>query len=128
MRQERCGVFFARNTKEDAIEEIATGKKKPLLPYFLYGFAVFVLLRTFDLLPVIVLPAVYGFASLDTQLLAVEGSRFLMIVSMAALGLDTCFRQLKETGGKPFAIAGGVSVLTVIFLSALLYGMSQLAA
>jgi len=65
------------------------GAKPPLLPMFLVGFAVLILINSMGWIPK---PVVDGMSSL---------SRWCLVVAIAALGVKTSFQQLASLGWRP---------------------------
>jgi uncharacterized integral membrane protein (TIGR00698 family) len=109
------GIFMRESDSRCPEQEVKV-VQRPVLPFFLYGFAFMTAFRTLDLLPTIEYTLWSGSYVLDTVQIATSGSHSLMIVSMAALGLDTDLQQLRETGGGPFFLACAVSLLLILAL------------
>lgn len=82
------------------------GKKPPLLPAFLVGFAVLVLINSLGLIPKEVTE---GASSL---------SRWCLVVAISALGVKTSFQQLAAVGWRPVAMLA----VNTVFLAALIMG------
>jgi len=84
----------------------ATGKKPPVLPGFLVGFAVLVVVNSLGLIPK---PVTDAASSL---------SRWCLVVAIAALGVKTSFQQLAAVGWRPVAMLAA----NTVFLAALILG------
>ncbi|NMG76596.1 putative sulfate exporter family transporter, partial [Aromatoleum diolicum] len=84
----------------------ATGKKPPVLPGFLVGFAVLVVVNSLGLIPK---PVTEATSSL---------SRWCLVVAIAALGVKTSFQQLAAVGWRPVAMLAA----NTVFLAALILG------
>jgi len=84
----------------------AQGEKPPILPLFLVGFAVLMIINSAGLIPQ---QASAAFSGL---------SRWCLVVSIAALGVKTSFQQLARLGWRPVAML----VINTVFLAALILG------
>jgi len=82
------------------------GDKPPLLPLFLVGFAVLMLINSLGWIPK---PAVEGISGL---------SRWCLVVAIAALGVKTSFQQLAALGWRPVLML----VANTLFLACLILG------
>jgi len=82
------------------------GAKPPLLPGFLVGFAVLIVINSLGWIPK---PVVDGMSGL---------SRWCLVVAIAGLGVKTSFQQLAALGWKPVAML----VVNTIFLAGLILG------
>ena len=91
-----------------------------IFPYFIIGFIVFGLVRTFGDYYF----TTYNNLSLDNWNLVIgfikKSAELLLIIAMAAVGYNTNFRYFKELGIKPFylgfiaaSIVGCVSLLVI---------------
>ena len=97
------------------------GKKRinhlQLFPMFVLGFVGMALLNTLGLLPELTLrhAAFFGSGEHTTTLASVadQVSRFCILMSMAAVGLETKFSAMKQTGAKPI----GASFLAVVVVA-----------
>ena len=76
---------------------------RPKLPMFLVGFAVLVLINSFDLLPQIVID------------LANDVSRWCLVAAIAALGMKTSFKALFAVGWRPI----GLMIAETLWIAAL---------
>jgi uncharacterized integral membrane protein (TIGR00698 family) len=113
------GFFYARQKARSAMP----GARKRinylhLIPTFVIGFLGMALLKTLGLLPDLtfhITPIV--FSSSDHQFslakLAEEVSKLCITISMAAVGLETRFTSMKQTGLRPF-----VASLAAVFVVA----------
>jgi uncharacterized integral membrane protein (TIGR00698 family) len=118
------GLSHARSK---ARESVASGGRKinylSLFPMFVLGFVAMALLNTLGLLPELTLrhASWLGAGTHSTTLgaAAEQGSRFCILISMAAVGLETRFVGMRQTGFKPFV----ASLSAVVFLAALLLGL-----
>ncbi|BAL27434.1 YeiH family protein [Azoarcus sp. KH32C] len=85
------------------------GQKPPVLPGFLVGFAVLVLVNSLGLIPKEVTQA------------ASSLSRWCLVVAISALGVKTSFQQLAAVGWRPVAMLTANTVfLAVLILGGLL--------
>ncbi|NMG16096.1 YeiH family protein [Aromatoleum bremense] len=87
------------------------GKKPPVLPGFLVGFAVLVAVNSLGLIPQPVTDAASGL------------SRWCLVVAIAALGVKTSFQQLAALGWRPVAM---LAVNTVFLAALILSGLLML--
>ncbi|MCC4118697.1 putative sulfate exporter family transporter [Aromatoleum toluclasticum] len=83
-----------------------TGKKPPVLPGFLVGFAVLVVVNSLGFIPKPVTDA------------ASHLSRWCLVVAIAALGVKTSFQQLAALGWRPVVML----TANTVFLAALILG------
>jgi len=81
----------------------ADGRKGPLVPVFLIGFAALVVLNSLGALPAL---AING---------ATEVSRWCLVTAIAALGMKTSFKSLVEVGWRPVALM----VVETVWIAAL---------
>jgi uncharacterized integral membrane protein (TIGR00698 family) len=115
------GLMHARSK---ARESSTVGSRKinylNLFPMFVLGFVGMALLNTLGLLPELTFRNAgwLGAGTHSTTLAsaAEQGSRFCILISMAAVGLETRFAAMRQTGVKPFA----ASFSAVLFLAILL--------
>jgi len=82
------------------------GSKPPLLPLFLVGFGVLMLINSLGWIPK---PVVEGISGL---------SRWCLVVAIAALGVKTSFQQLAALGWRPVLML----VIDTLFLACLILG------
>ena len=82
-----------------------------ILPYFILGFLLLALLNSIGFIP----------AALSTM--AKEVSKFLMIAALAAIGLNTSFKEMKKSGIAPMIHGFIISALVVIVAIAVEYFM-----
>jgi len=97
-----CSLIY-RSRRHDAQE----GRKASVLPPFMYGFAALVVLNSAG-----VIPETVGGVLNDV-------SRWCMAISIAAVGVKTCPRQLIGVGWRPVIML----VLNTIFLAALVLAL-----
>lgn len=93
-------IGIAFNRKRGNVE---TGASVPLLPLFLVGFIVLVLLNSFGIIPA---PAVDGLS---------ETSRWCLIVAVAALGVKTNLGEIFSVGPKPLLALVAQTLLLMVF-------------
>jgi len=84
-----------------------------LVPWFIIGFLVFVALRSLDLIPALVMPIAFA-------------TKWLTIVSMAALGLGVDVRVIGRVGGRVTA-AVVMSLVVLVAISAGLIWVLRIA-
>lgn len=82
------------------------GARPPILPGFLVGFAVLVVINSFGIIPKIVVDACSGL------------SRWCLVVAIAALGVKTSLQQLASLGWRPVLMLAAETV----FLAGLILG------
>lgn len=82
------------------------GAKPPVLPLFLAGFGVLILINSMGWIPG---PVVHAFSGL---------SRWCLVVAIAALGVKTSFQQLAALGWRPVLML----VVDTVFLACLILG------
>ena len=85
--------------------------RPPLLPGFAVGFALLVVVNSSGWLPAVLVQAGQG------------ASQFLLVASMAAIGMKTQLRDIVTVGWKPVALM----VLETVFLAALFWGLLRWA-
>jgi uncharacterized integral membrane protein (TIGR00698 family) len=118
------GLIYARRKAQQT--QMVQNKRSgvfALFPKFIFGFLAMALLRTIGLLPdiKIQLPEAAWAGGVQKDFSVVNIARmaasFCLIMSMAAVGLETKFSALARTGPKPF-LAGLISslVITVVIL------------
>lgn len=112
------GLVYARRKLG---RSVADANKKinylRLFPVFVLGFVGMALLNTLGLLPELNFrhAALFGAGEHTTTLASVADqlSRFCILMSMAAVGLETKFSAMKQTGAKPI----GASLLAVVVVA-----------
>ena len=82
---------------------------KSIFPWFILGFLVCSLLNSIGLIP----------AGLSSSLKMI--SKFLMVASLAAIGLNTNFSEMKKAGPAPMLHGFIISALVVIVAIAVIY-------
>lgn len=91
-----------------------TGKKikfSSLFPWFILGFVALAIINSFGFIP--------AFAGT----LAKEVSKFLMVCALAAIGLNTSFKDMKKSGAAPMLHGFIISALVVLVAIAVEYCM-----
>jgi uncharacterized integral membrane protein (TIGR00698 family) len=99
-----------------------------LFPMFVLGFLGMALLNTLGLLPELTFRNA-GWLGAGTHPItlasaAEQGSRFCILLSMAAVGLETRFAAMRQTGVKPFF----ASLSAVLLLAVMLLGLIKVLA
>jgi uncharacterized integral membrane protein (TIGR00698 family) len=89
-----------------------SGKRPPLLPWFVLAFAALVLVNSLGWIP------------RDLAAAGVSSSSWCLVASMAAIGMKTQLKELATVGMKPMALMVGET----IFLAALLIALMRWAA
>lgn len=97
--------------EQNTTEKVATKKVKimGLLPWFIVAFLIVAIINSIGLIP----PAVSGTLK--------EISKFLMIAALAAIGLNTSFRDMKKSGINPMIHGFIISALVVVVALAVEY-------
>jgi uncharacterized integral membrane protein (TIGR00698 family) len=95
-----------------------------LFPMFVLGFVGMALLNTLGLLPELTIrhAALFGAGEHTTTLASVadQVSRFCILMSMAAVGLETKFSAMKQTGVKPVAASFLAVVVVAVMVLVLI--------
>lgn len=104
LKQKQNKVFEAN--KEEARAYIFS-----IFPWFIFGFIFLALVNSFGFIP-------YGVSEFLKEL-----SKFLMIAALAAIGLNTSFRQMKKSGSAPMIHGFIISLLVVIVAIIVEYAM-----
>jgi uncharacterized integral membrane protein (TIGR00698 family) len=122
------GMYYARGQLgEQIVTEHKNINYRHLFPTFIVGFLAMALLKTLGLLPDLTMHmgkgvVVAGNYQVSLSGLAEQISKFCIIISMAAVGLETKFASMRQTGLKPFAASLAavlvVAVLILIFVRA----------
>ena len=82
---------------------------KSVFPWFIVGFLALVILNSIGIIPIVMSQA---FKSI---------SKFLMVVALAAVGLNTDLNDMKKSGIKPLVHGFGTSFLVIIVSLVVLY-------
>lgn len=82
-----------------------------LVPWFILGFVALAIVNSVGLIPA------------GVSLAAKEISKFLMVAALAAVGLNTSFRELKKSGIAPMIHGFLISALVVVVAIAVEYAM-----
>ena len=104
-------AVLARRYERAQGGDVPAGPRPPLLPWFAVAFAVLVLVNSSGWLPAALVQAGQG------------TSQFLLVASMAAIGMKTQLREIVTVGWKPVVLM----VLETAFLAALFWGLLQLS-
>ena len=80
----------------------ANVKLTKIFPWFILGFVALAIVNSFG-----VIPAVISQGAKDI-------SKFLMVAALAAIGLNTSFRDMKKSGIKPMVHGFIISALVVV--------------
>ncbi|MFI3227655.1 MAG: putative sulfate exporter family transporter [Clostridia bacterium] len=73
-----------------------------IFPWFIVGFIALAIVNSFNIIPT------------EISALAKEVSKFLMVSALAAIGLNTSFKDMKKSGPKPMLHGFIISALVVI--------------
>ncbi len=84
---------------------------RTLFPWFILGFLVLALLNSLGLIPSAVSAAMKA------------GSKFLMVSALAAIGMNTSFREMRRSGAMPMVHGFIISALVVIVAIAVEYAV-----
>lgn len=98
-------TFINIYLKKKNNENFADGKKVNifgLFPWFIVGFVALAIINSFGLIPV------------EISSLAKSLSKFLMVTSLAAIGLSTSFKDMKKAGIQPMLHGFIISALVVV--------------
>ena len=91
--------------------EGARVKVSSLFPWFIVGFVCLAVINSFGFIPV------------EVSSVAKEISKFLMVAALAAIGLGTSFKEMKNSGIAPMVHGFIISLLVVIVAIAVEYFM-----
>ena len=80
-----------KQQREAALEQ-HSGKKPPLVPWFLWIFVALVCVNSI------------GWVPADVQAQLTNLSKYCLVIAIAALGMKTSFLQLAKAGWRPFAL------------------------
>ena len=100
------GVLAARGKSEGGKFDV----KKAPIPWFVLGFVAMIGFNTLNILPS------------HVKEMMIAANQFLLAVSLAAMGLETSVKKLKEKGAKPLLLGAGAW----LFISAFSYGLIRL--
>lgn len=94
----------SKKTGLDAKGEKVTSKVNlmNLCPWFIFGFVALAIINSFGVIPVVISQG------------AKELSKFLMVAALAAIGLNTSFKDMKKAGMAPMLHGFIISALVVI--------------
>jgi len=108
--------FYQKDTPAEG-KKIGLKSFYKLIPSFLLGFMIMALLRTFGLFPDIQMQwpeiSALGIGPIDTSIHKIFAicSSFILTISMAAVGLESKWVDLKETSIQPFLYGILVSIM-----------------
>ena len=99
-------VFSLINLRIKRKENINSGYKKvnisKISPWFILGFLALAIVNSFGIIPV------------SISAIAKNTSKFLMVAALAAIGLNTSFKDMKKSGINPMIHGFVISALVVI--------------
>ncbi|MBE5769618.1 MAG: putative sulfate exporter family transporter [Clostridiales bacterium] len=100
-----AGVQVHLLRKQAAGQQVAAGKKVNVLslfPWFIVGFVVLAIINSFGVIPAEVSSA------------AKSVSKFLMVAALAAIGLNTSYKEMRKAGIAPMVHGFIISALVVL--------------
>lgn len=97
--------------KGNSTEVKANVKLSKIFPWFILGFVALAIVNSFGVIP----PAISSAAK--------DLSKFLMVAALAAIGLNTSFKDMKKSGIRPMIHGFIISALVVIVAIAVEYMM-----
>jgi uncharacterized integral membrane protein (TIGR00698 family) len=118
-------IMYARHHAADKGDhKRITVRYARLVPWFVWGFVLFAVLNSFDLLPTLVFPTTNAFGAdglsqIELGGLMSTGAKILLTLAMAAIGLEVNLRTLGGVGVTAVK-AGLLSTLTLSIVSLLL--------
>ncbi len=99
-------AFSLINLRIKRKENINSGYKKvniaKIFPWFILGFLALAIVKSFGIIPV------------SISAIAKNTSKFLMVAALAAIGLNTSFKDMKKSGINPMIHGFVISALVVI--------------
>ena len=99
-------AFSLINLRIKRKENINSGYKKvnisKIFPWFILGFLALAIVNSFGIIPV------------SISALAKDTSKFLMVAALAAIGLNTSFKDMKKSGITPMVHGFIISALVVV--------------
>ena len=101
-------AVLARRYERAQGGDVPAGPRPPLLPWFAVAFAVLVLVNSSGWLPAALVQAGQG------------TSQFLLVASMAAIGMKTQLREIVTVGWKPVALMVAETVFLAVLVAAAL--------
>ncbi len=127
------GTYSLTETKRREGAAPAAGRVNYLgmFPLFVLGFLGLALARTLGFIPDVTihltdaaLPGA-GDYPLSLRQLATQGSHLCVVLSMAAVGLETRFSAMKQTGARPFlaALLGALAIALLVLAAVLVLKM-----
>ncbi len=91
-----------KNQSSDSIDTKNNVNILTLIPWFIIGFVALAIVNSFGVIPTVISSS------------AKELSKFLMIAALAAIGLNTSFKEMKKSGFTPMVHGFIISLLVVI--------------
>jgi len=101
-------AFAYRRNPEAAIEEGSPRDKVPLVPTFLIGFIVLVLVASTGMVPAVVVKS------------ANDISRWCLVIAISAAGVKTSFEDLKKLGWQPVVMLVAETAVIATFVLAVI--------
>lgn len=101
-----------RSYAEADPDQVADGKKPPLIPFFVVMFLVLAAINSLGLIPAFV----QGFLA--------ELSRWALLISIAAVGMKTSLRTILDVGGQAIIL---IVAETIFIAGFILYGITHFA-
>jgi uncharacterized integral membrane protein (TIGR00698 family) len=122
------GWYYKRKAIQEGTSTSHKVKYWQLVPLFVLGFLGMALLRTLEFFPDLTFhwtgagAALFGTGNHQVTLTKAfeEISKYCIIMSMAAVGLETKFSSLKKTGPKPFLASLFAAVVIAVVMLALI--------
>lgn len=114
------GLMYARKRiGSDDTGTLGARRLIKLFPTFVLGFLLMALLRTLGWLPSISVPLPWDSQRAfhaNTVAWCDSTARFLIVVAMAAVGLETTFASLRRTGLRPFLLGAFASLVICLLI------------
>lgn len=89
-----------------AEDNVADGKRPPILPAFVVGFLIFATLNSLGVIPAVIVEAMSSL------------SRWALLVSIAAVGMKTSLKRILDVGGQAIAMIVMETVFIALFVLA----------
>lgn len=102
-------LVLALSFRAESASTQSSGKKAPLLPFFLIAFAALVAINSMGWIP----ESVVAVSS--------EVSRWCLVISIAALGVKTSFEKLAALGWKPIALLSSETLFIAFYMAAIVF-------
>ena len=107
-------AFISTRMKQKELKTSSNGKKVKLvkiIPWFILGFLALTVINSFGVIPTVVSSGMK------------DVSKFLMVSALAAIGLNTSFKDMKKSGFAPMLHGFIISALVVVVAIAVEYFM-----